>query len=293
MYWLTYGSPFESGYGATAGYFAWSHIGPNVRNYVKWFNESQTPLGFLGLVALALPVKRVWSDVSDRSAIVLFALITATVVGEFLIYLVMDNSSYLRFFLVCYPFIMFGLASVAMALARVHPKAGPVLATALLAIVIGNGIRIATEWRVLEQGLFEAKYADVADHVRRATPENSVVLAMQHSGSLRYYAGRVTLRWDILRGDWLDSAVAWLDARGVHTYALLDDFEQVEAVKRFAGQRLGAVLAGPPVFQFGNKMFYDLGLPPGTRVRTKELPVIDVTPQCHVPFAPPALIWTR
>jgi hypothetical protein len=40
-------------------------------------------------------------------------------------------------------------------------------------------------------------------------------------------------------------------------------------------------------------MFYDLGLPPGTRVYTKDLPVIDVTPQCHVPFDPPALVWTR
>jgi 4-amino-4-deoxy-L-arabinose transferase-like glycosyltransferase len=99
IYWLTYGTPFESGYGATASYFAWSHIGPNVRNYAQWFNESHTLFGFLGLVALALPVRLVWPDVSDRRAIVLFALITAMVIGEFLIYLVMDNSSYLRFFL--------------------------------------------------------------------------------------------------------------------------------------------------------------------------------------------------
>ena len=293
IYWVTYGTPFESGYGETAYYFALSHIGPNVRNYVQWFNESHTPLGFLGLIALALPVKSVWPDLPERSPIVLFALITAAVIGEFLIYLVMDNSSYLRFFLVCYPFIMIGLASTAMALARVHPRAGPVLATALLAIVIGNGIRISAEWRVFDQGLFEAKYADVAAHVRSATPENSVVLAMQHSGSLRYFAGRVTLRWDILKDDRLDQAVDWLAGRGVHTYALFDTYEQTEAVKRFAGQRLAAVLDGPPVFRFGNKVFYDLGLPPGTAVRTIDLPVIDVTPQCHVPFDPPALVWKR
>jgi len=291
IYWFAYGSPFESGYGATAPYFSTSNIAPNIRNYVQWFNEVHTPLGFIGLVALALPIKRLWPDVTDRAAVAAFGAMTAVVIAEFLAYLVLDNSSYLRFFLVCYPFIMLGLASVSLAAARVPGIAGPLIATAVIGVVLVQGVRTSLEWRVFGQGLVEAKYADVADHVRRATTENSVVLSMQHSGSLRYFAGRVTLRWDVLPEDWLDRAVDWMAEHGVHTYALLDDFEQVAAVKRFAGQRLAATLNGPPLFRFGNKRFFDLGLPQGTPVHTEELPVIDLPPRCSAPAPPPGLVW--
>jgi hypothetical protein len=291
IYWFTYGTPFESGYGATGHYFALSHVVPNIRNYTEWFIEAHTVLGFVGLLALAVPVKALWRDVRERSALVAFAAMTVIMIAEFMIYLVLDNSSYLRFFLVCYPFLMLGLATVAVALAGVQRIAGPILATALVGSVVVKGLMILPQWGVFDQGLLEAKLADVAAHVRRATPDNSVVLTMNHSGSLRYYAGRVTLRWDYLDPNWLDKAVAWMAERGVHAYALLDDFEQPEAVKRFRGQKLVAVLEGPPVFHFGNKLFYDLAVPPGSTVETINLPVLDVGPTCWTPYPPPALVW--
>jgi 4-amino-4-deoxy-L-arabinose transferase-like glycosyltransferase len=293
IYWFTYGSPFESGYGATSAYFSSSYFLPNLRNYTQWFSEVQTPLVFLGFVALACPIARVWPVVVDRSAIVACAVVTAIVVGEFLFYLVLDNSSYLRFLLVCYPFIMLGVASSAMALARVHRWIGPLAGAALVIIVCARGSWVSWDWDVFGQGLYEAKYADTADHVRRFTPENSVVLAMQHSGSLRYYAGRVTLRWDLLDVEWLDRAVAWMAEHGVHTYALLDEYEQVEAVRRFKNQKVAAILEGPPVFRFGNKLFYDLGLPPGTPIQTLNVPVVDVAPKCWPPASPPAIVWKK
>ena len=293
IYWFAYGSPFESGYGQTGLYFSLDHIAPNARNYAQWFREAHSPLAFLGVLALLLPLKLLWPDVSERSAITVFALATAVVLAEFLVYLVLDNSSYLRFFLVCYPFIMLGLASLARAISRTHRIAGPAIAALLLLVVIATGVRVSREWRVLEQGPYEAKLADVAHHVREATPENSVVLASVHSGSLRYYAGRVTLRIDILAPDWLDRAVAWMDEHGVHTYALLDDFERTNALQRFAGQKVAAILQGPPLFRFGNKVFYDLGQPPGITVQTVDLPVPDLPVTCWTPHEPPAPIWRR
>ena len=291
IYWLLYGSPFQSGYGQTEAYFSPSHVGPNFRNYATWFTEAHTPLAFLGFVALAFPVKALWPDVADRSAVVAFALLTVIVVGEFLFYLVFADSSYLRFLLVFYPFIMLGLASIALAIARQHRTAGPAVAAALLLVVCANGVRVSLEWGVFDQGLLEAKIADVSEHVRRATADNSVVIAGQHSGSLRYYAGRVTMRWESLPEDWLDKAVTWMAERGVHTYALFEDYEQALAVKKFAGQKLNAVIAGEPVFRFGNKAFYDLGLAPGTTVDTVNLPVVDNAPRCWTPAPPPRLVW--
>jgi len=291
IYWIEYGTPFESGYGTTALYFSMSHIVPNAHNYARWFSEVHTPIAWLGLMALALPVRALWPAVPDRSAVMAFALITGVVIAEFLAYLVLDNNSYLRFFLVCYPFIMLGLASVAMALGRVHRVAGPIIAAVLVLVVIGRGLALVPEWGILGQRYLEGKLVDVADHVRTATPENSVVFASEHSGSLRFYAGRVTLRWDLLPPEWLDRAVAWMAARGVHAYALLDDMERVSAVNRFRGQNLAAVLEGPPVFRFGNKLFFDFGLVPGTTIETVELPVFDIPPRCWAPFEPPKLVW--
>ena len=291
IYWIAYGTPFESGYGETGLYFSLSHVVPNARNYARWFTEVHTPIAWLGLVALALPTRALWPAVADRSAVIAFAFVTAVVIAEFLVYLVLDNSSYLRFFLVCYPFIMLGVASVAMAIGRIHHVAAPVVAASLVIAVIVKGISIAPEWNILGQRYVEGKIADTADHVRAATPENSVVLASEHSGSIRFYAGRVTLRWDYLPPEWLDRAVGWMAARGVHSYALLDELERVSARDRFKGQKLAAVLDGPPVFRFGNKRFFDLGLAPGATIETLELPVFDVPLRCRAPEPPPQIVW--
>jgi 4-amino-4-deoxy-L-arabinose transferase-like glycosyltransferase len=291
IYWTTYGTPFESGYGATAAYFALSHVPPNAYNYTQWFSDAHTPVGFLGLLALALPVKRLWPDVVDRSVIAMFALLTGLVIAEFLYYLVFDNPSYLRFFLVWYPFLMLGLATLSLCVGRLHRVAGPPAAALLVVGLVVKGQLVSADWSVFDQHLLEAKYADVAEHVKGMTPENSVVLAMIHSGSLRYFAGRVTLRWDQLPPDWLDRGVAWMAARGVRTYALLDNFELDQTVKQFKGQELVEVLEGPPIFRFGNKVFFDLGLKPGTQVDTIEFPVVDRPSRCWVPAEPPQLHW--
>ena len=67
-------------------------------------------------------------------------------------------------------------------------------------------------------------------------PENAVIFAMQHSGSLRYHAGRQTIRYDRLDAGWLDEAVAHLERSGYAVYVLLDDFEVPRFRERFAGQ---------------------------------------------------------
>lgn len=76
----------------------------------------------------------------------------------------------------------------------------------------------------------------VAEH----TPENAVVLAVQHSGSVRYYANRVTLRYDWLADDQLDEAVRDLALKGRRAFILVDDWEEKEFKARFTpANRLG------------------------------------------------------
>jgi len=80
----------------------------------------------------------------------------------------------------------------------------------------------------------------------------------------------------------------------VHTYVLLlGDVEREHMRKRFAVQALASTLDGPPVFRFGNRLFYDLGLPPGTVVKTLEIPDFDLSPRCVPPMPRPSLTWMR
>ena len=67
-----------------------------------------------------------------------------------------------------------------------------------------------------------------------ALPPDAVIITMQHSGSIRYYTGRMIVRWDALESRaWLDRAVAFLRDRGVATYALLEYWEEAEFRQRF------------------------------------------------------------
>ena len=49
---------------------------------------------------------------------------------------------------------------------------------------------------------------------------------MQHSGSVRYYTGRMIVRWDALDPAWLDRAVEFLRERGIATYLLVEHWEE-------------------------------------------------------------------
>jgi hypothetical protein len=95
---------------------------------------------------------------------------------------------------------------------------------------------------------------------------------MQHSGSLRHYGGRLTVRYDNFDPAWLDRGAAWLAERGIGTYALLEDWEIAPFQSRFAGQRLAALASGPVVvYRNADAVLYIYDLmrsPLETRVET-------------------------
>ena len=66
----------------------------------------------------------------------------------------------------------------------------------------------------------------MAKTVESLTGPDDVVISAQHSGSIRYYAGRLTLRWDVGDPAWLDRTVDWLAAHGHHPYFVLEPQER-------------------------------------------------------------------
>jgi hypothetical protein len=52
-----------------------------------------------------------------------------------------------------------------------------------------------------------------------------VVLSNLHSGSLRYYAGLMTARYEWIGSDQYDAALRWFQQRAYPVYAVLDEPE--------------------------------------------------------------------
>ena len=75
------------------------------------------------------------------------------------------------------------------------------------------GINIARNAGVFDVAVGEGRYVRAANAVASLTPADAIVLSVQHSGSVRYYANRITLRYDWLQDDALDTALRDLTAK--------------------------------------------------------------------------------
>jgi hypothetical protein len=259
-----YSSPFRSGYGHVKDIYARKNVPQNLHNYALWLLETQTVVFFAGVVALVAPFRRLWPFVKDRWIIVAFALFVFGIYVQYLFYEVFDSSMFLRFLLPCYPFVLLGLAAVVQWLASLKWRL-LTLATYAGVIVLGlHGFDLAKRGALFEDARSETKYELAGRLVARIAPPNSIVMSMQHSGTIRYYGGRLTMRYDSLDGPWLDRAVDWLSERGIKTFVFVEDWEVPRFQKRFAGQRFGSLNMKPLVIyrNASAEMFlYDLSRP--------------------------------
>jgi dolichyl-phosphate-mannose-protein mannosyltransferase len=288
-----YGSPFKSGYGHLRDLYSAARVPQNIRNYTLWLVETQTVFFFAGVAALFLPVRRLWPYLEDRAIVIAFAAFAFGVWLQYMFWEVFDSNAYLRFLLPAYPFVMIGLACLVHWLLS---RRVMVLTIAIWIIVAAAGYR--AWYHVGSHGFFELAKSDTKFEVAgrivaRAVPVNSVVMTMQHSGTIRYYGGRLTMRYDQLDDNWLDRAVEWFSKQGVGTYAWIEDWEVPEFQRNFPTQRLGK-LAMQPVIEYHNASavmyLYDLNRPASetdveTIVETFDgPPCLKPAPRVRVPF---------
>lgn len=255
--WILNGSPFVSGYGSLSEAFSSDHIWPNLTRYVRWTGETQSPLVFVGAVALLVPLRRLWPAARQRSALLLMAPVVATVFLFYLLYRVYDEWWFLRFVLTAWPFLMLGTGAVLAAAGRIGRPAGVLVTLATLALGIWQ-ITVAADRSAFNLWMEERRYVTVGQAVGRLTDQQSVIFAMQHSGSIRYYAGRMTLRQDAFDGAWIDRVVAWYALRGIKSYMVLDDWEVPAAQERFSHLETGKRLLERPLFRYEgtSKVFF-------------------------------------
>jgi hypothetical protein len=245
-----YGAVTNSGYGSLSGVFNARFVWQNVINYGSWLVQSQTPLALIGLLALVAPASRWMTSRAPMDGRGLLAVMSVSVIVTYLFYANFDAWWYLRFLLPMWFALCVGSAYV---LTNGSGKAFNRAGTASLLCVGVYGMWYARDAGVLDLGRNEQRYVRIAELVRDTTEPNSVIITLQHSGSVRYYGERVTLRYEVLHARWLDKSIAWLQASGFHPYILLDNPEHEPFRTKFAGRNVAGNLDMAIVFEYRDR----------------------------------------
>jgi hypothetical protein len=222
-----FGSPLSTGYGAASGLFAWSHVPINVGIFGKQIWVALGPFWLVGIVGglLIAPPELRWRLVAVFAAVTL----------PYLFYLPFDHWETLRFLLPGLAILSAPMAANWMQIARRLPRPYMV-ATSLVVVAFifaARGemlLRDSSQWTI--QSL-EARYPIAGEWVNVNTPANSVVMANQHSGSLRWYGKRQTIRWDFVEPERLATTVSELQSHGAAVYVALEGDEVAMFDQRF------------------------------------------------------------
>lgn len=268
-----YGGPLASGYGDSGVLFAWAHIAPNLARYPRWLLETQSPLL---IIALAGPVI-LWTRGCGRVALAGTLSISA-VFATYFAYTVFDDWWYIRFLLPALPmlivFMTIALFTVALWLSPAHGRVAATIGCALLASWYMD---VAHRRHAMDLRALEARFRTTGEYARHALPPNAIVLAVQQSGSVRFYGGTPTLSWDGIDAAALDSVIAALRTQGLMPFIVLEDAEEQSFRERFATQQSGQ-LDWPPATEIHGRVrvrIYDpaqrVSYVNGQRVQTEHI----------------------
>jgi hypothetical protein len=241
-----YGSPLESGYGSLDYIYSRSHVWANVTRFTKWMVATQTPIVFASALFFVLP-SAYRNQRIDFPRVLLGGTLLA-VVASYLFYTPFEAWSYLRFLLPMWPVMMLLTAVLLDGIVQRWPSTTSRLSVlAVLALVAWWGVRTARENYTSDLWRGERRFVDVGRYIGAHTEPRAVIVTFQHSGSVRHYAGRLTLRWDTLGEGWLDRAIAYLAETGRHPYILVDAEETEPFRQRFQGSNRAGALDWTPI----------------------------------------------
>ncbi|MBI4887487.1 MAG: glycosyltransferase family 39 protein [Acidobacteria bacterium] len=252
-----YESALASGYGTFSTIYAGRYFAANVVNYTTWLLQTSTPFILLALAAPRL--FRRCGDEPARRISVLCLAVSAVALLSYLWYTPFDHWTYLRFLLPALPLMLASAAAVLMYLAPSAPRRRAAAVGVVAAIVAGWGV-----WT--GRGAFhvrteEARYI-AAGRFAEALPYNAVILANQHSGSLRYYANRITMRFEWLAPDMYRPALDYMRQIGRPVYVVLDAGEREVFRARYAPVADVSWLDGPPVLLAARTVYFYAVPPP-------------------------------
>jgi hypothetical protein len=209
-----YGHPLMTGYGSVLSELRWSYFAPRFLHYSFWLAAIVSPIGFpTGFFSLTR------RDVELRLRLAL-ALWFVPFFLFYCFYGPYETWWYTRFLVPAIPSL---IILALFLLTRVPRVAGAIVMLAIFALQLG----VANHFDVLDFGEGERIYPDAAAMAMARVPRDAVIVTMQHSGSLYYYAGRLSLRYDVVPPE-LFAAIR----KQRRIFALLADFEVAECRRR-------------------------------------------------------------
>ncbi len=216
-----FGAPWRTGYGEL-------HLGGPLAEtlarggrHLLRLNDQQAGLGLL-LLALAL----IWNRIPAARRFLLAGVFVAFL-GFFAAYRIDDAWWYFRFLVPAMPAVTVLEAGFLMRFTgpgRASRLRAWAVTLAVCAIAVGS-FRYTKEKRVFTLAEVERKYPRVAALVSRTMERPALVLAMQHSGSLRFYAGIQSARYDLGSPQELKDTLSQVSRAGGHLYLVAEDWE--------------------------------------------------------------------
>jgi hypothetical protein len=233
-----FGSPVASGYGSFDALFSVENVGANARRYLMWLGDTHSPILALAVLSpLVLP----------GALTTLLLVLIGTNVALYLPYVTFEDWWYLRFLLPAIALSLILVAAVIDALFRrllrlPDTRLALAIVTALFAVVFVQEARDRLAFRLQR---LESRFERAGIYVGERLPPNALVFTTWHSGSVRFYAGRKTVVWDVLHPEWLDPALDFVRARGYEPFFLFEGQEEPVFRQRFRSSAAGA-LDWPP-----------------------------------------------
>ncbi len=234
-----FGSPLVSGYGALRDIYHLGNAEKNLVLYGHWLYTTHSPLIYIGLGAALVPLMARRLETGRRSRLVRHGMLggafAVALLISYVFYIPFDHWTYLRFLLPAIPVLLIlGVATVdtVAGLVPSHFRSAPL---ALVAIVLPlYYVSFARHGDAFAlKHLFEDRYVAAASRVAERTPKTAIVLSLNQSGSLRLYAGRTTVRYDLIPAGDLDRVVRFFVHRGRPVYVALESTERVGFREKF------------------------------------------------------------
>lgn len=266
--WMWYGSPLVSGYGHLSDLYSWRNVTANLADYPTKLIAAQPVL----LGGVAFVIWRLWQAGKDTQTrlpttstiSVSCGLVIATFVS-YAFYTPFPEWWSLRFILPCIPALsLLAACGLHTVVANVTRPLRAIAFALLVSLCACYGASYARRHSAFDLAASNAQFPTMAGFVATTLPERTAVLAMMHSGSIRYYASRLSVRYDLIPPTALDTVVGDLRRLGFSTCALLEPWESSVFRARFAGHSSLASLDWTPVATHvnGTQLFCFPGGPP-------------------------------
>ena len=250
-----YGSATLSGYGPLQTLFKWEWAAINLQHYPKWLLEIHSAallLAFIGLFPRQLSVDPQDNERPQSNAVtMLLAAYCVLVFACYLFYIPFEGWQNVRFLLPSVPVLLVLSARGALAIVDRFPSTmRSACFVAMCSLVAASYVDRAHRLGVFFVREDQRRFLTIGRYLGRALPQNAVVFAGMHSGSLRLYGNRPTVRWTQLQSQDLDAAVSLVTANGYSPYLLAESEEEQEFRQRFASTSALGRLDWAPIYQY-------------------------------------------